>query len=145
MKSLILSIILIVSSIAVSFAQQHTDLLTHYIAVKDALVKGDAATAATQAAELNKAITEHSDILDKVSANATAISKTTDIELQRKQFKTLSDNFYTLSKSVKLSETPVYRLYCPMKKSYWLSKETVIKNPYYGKQMLNCGNVSDTL
>ena len=145
MKSLILSIILIVSSIAVSFAQQHNDLLTHYIAVKDALVKGDAATAATQAGELNKAITEHSDILDKVSANALAISKTTDIELQRKQFKTLSDNFYILSKSVKLSEEPVYRLYCPMKKSYWLSKETTIRNPYYGKQMLNCGNVSDTL
>lgn len=145
MKSLILSIILIVSSIAVSFAQQHTDLLTHYLAVKDALVKGDASTAATQAGELNKAITSHSDILDKVSTNAVAISKTTDIELQRKQFKTLSDNFYTLSKSIKLSEEPVYRLYCPMKKSYWLSKETVIKNPYYGKQMLNCGNVSDTL
>jgi hypothetical protein len=145
MKSLILSIILIVSAIAVSFAQQHTDLFTHYIAVKDALVKGDAATAAVQAGVLNKAITQHSNILDKLAADADAISKTTDIELQRKKFKTLSDNFYTLSKSAKLSEAPVYRLYCPMKKSYWLSKEAAIKNPYYGRQMLTCGNVSDTL
>lgn len=145
MKNLILSIILIVSFVTVSFAQQNTGLFTHYIAVKDALVKGDAATAATQAGALNKAITQHSDILDKLSADAEAISRTTDIELQRKKFKTLSDNFYSLSKSEKLSEAPVYRLYCPMKKSYWLSTETAIKNPYYGRQMLTCGNVSDTL
>jgi hypothetical protein len=145
MKSLILSIILIVSAVTVSFAQQNTDLFTHYIAVKDALIKGDAATAATQAAELNKAITTHSSVLDKLSANAVAISESTDLDQQRKQFKTLSDNVYTLSKETKLSSEPVYRLYCPMKKSYWLSNEAVIKNPYYGKQMLTCGTVSDTL
>jgi hypothetical protein len=145
MKSLILSIILIVSVITVSFAQQNTNLFNHYISVKDALVKGDATTAAAQAGELNKAITGHTALLDKLSADAAAIAKTTDLEQQRKQFKTLSDNFYALSKETKLSNEPVYRMYCPMKKSYWLSTESAIKNPYYGKQMLTCGNVTDTL
>jgi len=46
---------------------------------------------------------------------------------------------------VKLSDAPLYQQYCPMKKSYWLSKDAAIKNPYYGKQMLTCGKVSDTL
>lgn len=142
MKSFILSIILIVSAVAVSYAQQN--LTDRYIDIKDALVKGDAATAATQAAELYKAVKE-TPYADKLSADAKAISNTTNIEQQRKIFKTLSDNFYTLSKTVKLSEEPLYRLYCPMKKSYWLSKETAIRNPYYGKQMLTCGNLSDTL
>jgi hypothetical protein len=142
MKSFILSIILIVSAIAVSYGQQN--LLDRYIDVKDALVKGDATTAATQAAELYKALKETT-YSDKLSADALAISKSSNIEEQRKQFKSLSDNFYTLSKTVKLSEAPYYRLYCPMKKSYWLSKEAAVQNPYYGRQMLTCGNVSDTL
>jgi len=32
-----------------------------------------------------------------------------------------------------------------MKKTYWLSNEAAIKNPYYGNAMLNCGNVTDTM
>lgn len=142
MKSFILSIILIVSSCAVSFAQQN--LFDSYINIKDALVKGDATTAATAAAELYKAVKQTS-LSDKIAADALAISGSSNIEQQRKLFKTLSDSFYTLSRTVKLSEAPYYRLYCPMKKSYWLSKEAAIKNPYYGKQMLTCGTLSDTL
>jgi hypothetical protein len=28
---------------------------------------------------------------------------------------------------------------------YWLSSEAVIKNPYYGKAMLTCGKVTETI
>jgi hypothetical protein len=32
-----------------------------------------------------------------------------------------------------------------MKKSYWLSADEAIKNPYYGNMMLTCGKVSETI
>jgi hypothetical protein len=52
---------------------------------------------------------------------------------------------YTLAKAAKLSPQPVYEQYCPMKNAYWLSSEASIKNPYYGNEMLSCGEVKDTL
>jgi hypothetical protein len=32
-----------------------------------------------------------------------------------------------------------------MKKAIWLSSENTVKNPYYGKQMLTCGSLQETL
>jgi hypothetical protein len=55
---------------------------------------------------------------------------------------------YELLKVSKL-ETPVYYQFCPMAKggkgANWLSKESAIKNPYYGAQMLTCGKVVETI
>jgi len=48
-------------------------------------------------------------------------------------------------KALKLNTAIVYRTYCPMKKSYWLSEAAAIKNPYYGSEMLTCGEVKQTL
>lgn len=31
--------------------------------------------------------------------------------------------------------------YCPMKEAHWLQKKGPIQNPYYGKEMLECGVV----
>jgi hypothetical protein len=82
---------------------------------------------------------------EKLSFDAEHISATKEIDHQRDHFQSFSDNFYKLAKAVKLSEQPVFQAYCPMKKAYWLSSDAAIKNPYYGKQMLTCGKVSDTL
>jgi len=30
-----------------------------------------------------------------------------------------------------------------MKKEYWISADSTVKNPYYGSQMLTCGTVKD--
>lgn len=50
----------------------------------------------------------------------------------------------TLVQSAMLSAQPVYLDYCPMKKSYWLSSEKAIQNPYYGKEMPACGSIEKT-
>jgi hypothetical protein len=31
------------------------------------------------------------------------------------------------------------------KGAFWISKEKGVKNPYYGKSMLTCGKVTETL
>ena len=46
-------------------------------------------------------------------------------------------------------ETPVYFQHCPMANdgqgADWLSKESGIKNPYFGSMMLTCGKTVETL
>lgn len=32
-------------------------------------------------------------------------------------------------------------MYCSMKPGSWLQKDTVLRNPYYGSQMLHCGEI----
>ena len=60
----------------------------------------------------------------------------------------LSKNMYELIKVVKPAET-VYYQFCPMandgKGANWLSKESGVKNPYYGSQMLSCGKTVETI
>lgn len=165
MKKLIL-LIGICLSVAVpnSFAQIGSNntglssLLNNYYEIKNALVNSDAAKSASAATSFvnaaksvdMKALAENDRkafmvVQEKLKADAQSIASSDKIDAQRKAFASLSGNIYTLAKSVKLSAAKIYQQYCPMKKMYWLSNEAAIKNPYYGKTMLTCGNVTDTL
>lgn len=128
-----------------------------YFSLKNALVKSDAKTASGRGKELTDAITaikmnelsatEHDvwmKAMKSLNSDASAIAKTQDIKKQREAFKTLSKNMYDLLKTSKIS-IPVYYQYCPMQDANWLSTESTIKNPYYGAQMLTCGNTVETL
>jgi copper chaperone CopZ len=128
-----------------------------YFLLKEALIKGDGKLAATKSEELVTAITAVKmetlkmdvhmvwmKVLNSLTADAKSISATHDIKKQRESFKSLSKNTYELIKVAKLSE-PVYYEYCPMADANWLSKESAIKNPYYGSQMLSCGKVVETI
>lgn len=133
----------------------------NYFAVKDALVKTDGNTASTKAKELLTAINavkmekltaeEHTvwmKVMNDLKTTVINISNQKDIEKQRHFFISLSNNMYDLIK-VSKQETPTYFQHCPMandgKGAYWLSKENAVKNPYYGKQMLTCGKVIETI
>ena len=137
---------------------QLSPLLTHYYQVKDALVEGNAAAAATAAngfAAAAEAVdvsalpaaeqAAYAPLSGKLAADAKAIAGAKDIGRQRDDFKTFSASFYLLAKAAPLSAQPVFQVYCPMKKAYWLSSSSTIKNPYYGSRMLTCGKVSDTI
>jgi len=157
MKKIFLMLALIATAYSQnSFAQdnlktQPTQLLNAYYTLKDALVSGNATMAAANAEELVKTInsTDQQTLNDAVRANlvkdATAISNSKDIKLQREKFSSLSNEMFELAKTVKLSADPIYQQYCPMKKVSWLSKDKAIKNPYYGSAMLTCGSVKTTL
>ena len=133
----------------------------NYFSVKDALVKTDAGISSAKAAELVKAIKavemtklsteEHTvwmKVMKDLTANAEKIATSKDVAKQRETFVLLSKNMYELTKASK-QEAPVYYLHCPMynngKGANWLSKEEVVKNPYYGSKMLTCGSVQETI
>lgn len=131
-----------------------------YFDLKDALVKSDAAIAATKAATLLKAINEikmetlgdnhvaYMKVEKDLKLDAEHISESKDIAHQRDHFTSLSKNMYELLKTAK-ANTTVYYQHCPMyndgKGANWLSKESAIKNPYYGSMMLSCGKVQETI
>lgn len=134
-----------------------SNVQSHYFSLKDALVKTDAKTASDKSKELTTAITavkmnelsteEHNvwmKIKDVLNTDARLISQTQDIKKQREAFKSLSKNMYELLKTSKHS-APIYYQYCPMQDANWLSTESAIENPYYGAQMLTCGNTVETL
>jgi hypothetical protein len=81
----------------------------------------------------------------KLIADAGRIVAGKDIDKQRENFANLSLSLYSLAKLARLSNQPVYEAYCPMKKMYWLSSEKSIRNPYYGRMMLTCGNITETI
>jgi hypothetical protein len=133
-------------------------LLTNYFAIKNELIKGKAepvslkakaftaSVNAIDAAQLTgKEKETFTSLKEKLLLDATHIEKSNDIAHQRDHFKDLSNNFFALAKTIKLSPAPIYQQYCPMEKAYWLSNEKSIKNPYYGNQMLTCGSVTATL
>jgi hypothetical protein len=135
-----------------------TPILTAYYQLKDALVAGDAAAAATAAGEMLKAIngidmgsmtgadhTAFTALQDKLAFDARHISESKDIGHQREHFMSLSTNLFKLARQVRLSSQPIYEDYCPMRKAYWLSSDTAIRNPYFGSAMPTCGKVAATI
>jgi hypothetical protein len=126
--------------------------------LKNALIADDGKTANLQAGELVKTISElpmaklnsqqHTlfmGLSEKIKFDASHINETKDVKHQREHFNDLSNNVFALVKGLNANESPVYQQYCPMAKAYWLSDNAAVKNPYYGKSMLTCGKVSETL
>jgi hypothetical protein len=131
-----------------------------YFAIKDALVKTDGASAFALASklvsDLNKVKLDSLTLTEKeawtkvekdLKFDAEHIAETKDAGHQRDHFGSLSKNMMLLLKASKPTEK-VYYQNCPMfnngKGADWLSKESSIKNPYYGNKMLTCGKTIET-
>jgi len=134
------------------------NVLSAYIELKSALVADDNATAQAKAKTLNAnvAAVQTTDMSakeqstwksysDKLSFDSRHISESSTIDHQREHFASLSKNIYAVLKAFPVNAAPLYWQYCPMKKASWLSDKQAIENPYYGKSMLDCGNVKETL
>ena len=148
----------LIEPVSAQQAMPLSPILNDYYGVKDALVAGDTKVAAAKAGDMVKAIAgvdmkalpekdhiAYMSLKEKLSFDARHISESTDISHQREHFTALSANMGAFAKKAHLSNDPIYEDYCPMKKAYWLSSGTDIKNPYFGQSMLTCGKVNATL
>jgi hypothetical protein len=151
-------LIIVLSAQAGAGPADLSPILNNYYHLKDALVAGDAAAAATAAGELLKAINgvdmksmtpaDHKAFMaleDKLAFDARHISESKDISHQREHFTSLSANLFKLARQVKLSAQTIYEDYCPMKKAYWLSADSAIRNPYFGGSMPACGKIETAI
>ena len=142
---------------------QFVSILAAYYEIKNALVADNAILAATKAKTMKTALsaidTKSWIAKDRVFYEPLAKKLATDaeqigdngkkIDQQRAHFITLSNNITSVTKTLKINAETTYLQFCPMandgKGAYWLSKEDKVKNPYYGKSMLTCGSVKETL
>ena len=149
-------------AVSTAFKNQLKKVFEQYIFLKDAFANDDNNSAQKTAKELLSAMAKmdmklltdneahnHWMLINKeINASATSISKTSDIAVQRDHFKHLSAH---LIKAVKLFgiDRTVYEEFCPMaddnKGAYWLSLSKEIKNPYFGKAMIDCGEIKSTI
>lgn len=119
-------------------------MLTEYLAIHDALASDRADGVAAAAAKIAtlasgaKATPATKDAYARVAAAAGAMTGT--------QTGPLRDGLKELSKAMFAAVGSAADLYyCPMIDGYWLQKkgDAVLRNPYYGKSMLRCGEKVD--
>ena len=147
-----------------AFNQQFGTMLDSYYHLKDALVLSNDTLATAWAIQLtgfadslqvslleadSMIVMTAKDFVDNISAEAKGLVGEKDLEAKRKSFQMISDNMYNLLRTVRYDRAKVYYQYCPMafndEGANWLSQTDDIKNPYFGKKMLSCGEVKDTI
>ncbi|TDQ30101.1 efflux RND transporter periplasmic adaptor subunit [Tenacibaculum caenipelagi] len=144
------------------FKEQLQKAYNNYIVLKDALVKTDAGAAKINAENLKRDLevidmkllaseSAHKEwmmLIPALKTNSEKIAQASDVNMQRKHFKVLSEHFIMAVQSFGIKEV-TYKQYCPMadsdKGAYWLSKEKQVLNPYFGDMMLKCGEVKETI
>ncbi len=86
--------------------------------------------------------------LDILESELESISGLTNIATQRISFAVFNDALYQSVKSLGLHHGTVFYQYCPMangdKGAFWLSEVEEINNPYFGEEMLRCGETRET-
>jgi hypothetical protein len=132
-----------------------------YLLMQTALVNNKTSEAAVHAKSISQLIGSF-DITDlsldqkqayeahaaKIQELAISIANTKDIKSQRSSFSPFSNQMYELIMAFG-NDQPVYQAHCPMafdgKGASWLSDKTEIRNPYYGDEMLECGEVTNII
>jgi Protein of unknown function (DUF3347) len=120
----------------------------HYNHLKEALVSSDSAEAKKAGNELAEALAQIKGC-ESTLIVAKQIGSSTNIKNQRTDFIPLSSDIITLLKHADIVSGKMYIDYCPMandgKGAYWLASASEIRNPYYGGEMLNCGEVKEEI
>jgi uncharacterized protein DUF3347 len=150
------------------FNQSFQQLLNAYYGVKDALVASD--TAKASAAALVLATASDSLKVNEIEGDSTGDIKNTalsftntisgsarllageaGLKAKRKEFEMIATAMWPLMQTVRYKGEKVYWQFCPMAKlssgngAYWMSNIREIRNPYFGDEMLECGETQDSL
>jgi len=152
------------SNIPSKFKVQLGDVVMSYLLLKDKLSQDDAEIqkevrsiqkslkGVDMSLVMEDAHNEWMKTLKTLNKELSLLSKAVNIKEQRTIFLTISKSLSgTIQKlGVEMGEDVIlYLQYCPMandnKGGYWLSNEKEIKNPYFGKEMPDCGEVKSII
>lgn len=133
-----------------------------YLLVKNALVSDNSKNAASAGTEMVAAVdkldmTPMNDaqmkvwhkVMDGIKEHGEFISKNpSDIKKQRGHFEALSKDVEELVRTFGGGQK-LYKTFCPMaadnKGATWVSEIEEIRNPYFGSEMMECGEVQEEL
>ncbi|WP_443947165.1 DUF3347 domain-containing protein [Pedobacter sp. AW1-32] len=121
------------------------NILSQYLILKNALVKGDSTLAKNFSAKLATSLNDYKGC-ELTATFASKIANAPTLAVQRKEFTTVSADLISLFKHADLNKgTTLFVQHCPMANKGdggdWISVTADIKNPYYGDEMLECGSV----
>jgi hypothetical protein len=118
-------------------------VLDHYLMIQTELAKDSIKGVDEHANAIAKAIRgDEMKMLSPDTAKlAETLAKTKDLKAARDTFKPLSAALVKYLADTKAGKGTYHEAYCPMVKASWLQKETEIRNPYMGKEMLTCGTL----
>jgi len=142
-------------------SNQLNTLLETYLAMKDSFVQSDTSAINRKTEAFLQSLTSLSaaslpeDAQSKwqnsqamLSRAATTQRSVSSLDDKRAAFEDVSRLLYEVVNTFGAKAT-VYKQYCPMalndKGAYWLSTNKEIRNPYFGDQMLSCGEVQEVL
>ncbi|TXK37890.1 efflux RND transporter periplasmic adaptor subunit [Pontibacter qinzhouensis] len=149
------------ASVPAAFQSQFSKLVERYFLLKNALVASNMPAARTAAGNFLLALeqvdmalldeethTRWIKLLPALTQNAEAIQKLQDLEKQRIAFSPLSNYLIEAVELFGVQEHVAYKQSCPMADNdagaFWLSEQKEIRNPYFGKSMLGCGDTQKT-
>ena len=129
-------------------------VVSGYLSLKQDLVVSDSLKASKSAAELSGALSlfkfkklglvemnSATSMRGKLILLANKIADTHSINKQREHMAELSEGMWTIIEKLAPENTVLYEQRCPMANKVWISDEKEIKNPYFPKNMLDCGAV----
>jgi len=145
-----------------AFKKQLQDVYNAYINMKNAFVASDAEKVQAEAGKVKSDLDavdmellkgdlhmKWMSSLNIMESEISKISDTSDLSEQRVAFAKFNDAFYNSLELFGIHDGVVYYQYCPMANgnegAYWLSEIDEIRNPYFGDEMLSCGENRDTL
>lgn len=149
-------------SVSMDFIMQLNNIFDLYIILKNSLVNDNSKKVIQDSKNIQNALSkvdmkllsgdDHMKWIEMsgtISESLIEMSKTNDLEQQRLSFQTISNNLYDVIKTFGLMGKTVYYQFCPMfadnKGGFWLSETEEIRNPYFGKKMLSCGETRETM
>jgi Cu(I)/Ag(I) efflux system membrane fusion protein len=145
-----------------AFNDQLNNVYQAYLPLKDAFVDSDPYEVAQLAEKVSNALEKadmrllkqksHTDWMNQMQIMNRSLDKMINdhnIQTQRKAFAVFNTSFYKSIKQFGLSDVLTYYQYCPMADNnngaYWLSESEEISNPYFGDEMLRCGETREIL
>jgi hypothetical protein len=78
-----------------------------------------------------------------VARQAETLAQAKDIKAAREAFKPLSASLIKYVSGQKAGKGVYHEVYCSMADASWLQTGKDIRNPYYGKEMLDCGELKN--
>jgi uncharacterized protein DUF3347 len=115
-------------------------LLDAYLKVQTDLAGDDLKAAVADAKVVSAEAAKAGQTAEKIRTSADKLAGAAKIDAAREAFGELSDAFIQFAGG-KSPGGDVRMAYCPMVKKSWLQRGEKIQNPYFGKEMIGCGEI----
>lgn len=146
-----------------AFLKGLSPVLTAYFKLAEALVTEKPDDAVRHSKELREhlekiaaeeltgdAAEQWKELSDTILRGLKNLEKTTNVESQRTAFDPTSEALARVLLAFRHSmDHPVHLFFCPMafdnRGAYWLEENKDLRNPYFGDEMLKCGELAETV